>query len=128
VSTGYDLASIRTPSLALIVTRAGNGALLQGYNGTRPATGAAITVQTKLFELTCGTPFGVVSGDTLNWTDPTPASALVTGTWTWWRVVKADGTSFVMDGDSSDFTLSGNQTQAGLPVTLTGLKTVEGNP
>lgn len=128
MSVGYDLASIRTPSLALIVTRAGNAALLQGYNGARPATGAAITTQTKLFEQTCGTPFGVVSGDTLNWTDPTPASALVTGTWTWWRVVKADGTSFVMDGDTSDFTLSGNQTQAGLPVTLTGLKTVEGNP
>lgn len=128
MSFGYDLATIRTPSLALIVTRAGNGALLQGYNGARPATGASITTQTKLFELVCGTPFGVVTGDTLNWTDPTAASALVTGTWTWARVVKADGTSFVMDCDASDFALSGNQTQAGLPVTLTGLKTVEGNP
>ena len=128
MSFGYDLASIRTPSLQLIVTRAGNGALLQGYNGTRPATGAAITTQTKLFELTCGSPFGTVSGATLTWANPTPASALVTGTWTWARVVKADGTTFVMDCDASDFALSGNQTQAGLPVTLTGLTTVEGNP
>lgn len=128
MSVGYDLDSIRTPSLELIVTRAGNGALLRGYDGTRPATGGAITDQTNLFELTCGTPFGVVTGDTLEWANPTPANALVTGTWTWWRVVQADGTTFVMDGDTSDFALSGNQTQAGLPVTLTDLNTVEGNP
>jgi hypothetical protein len=128
VSLGYDLASIRTPSLQLIVTRAGNGALLRGYTGPRPATGAAISTQTLLFEETCGSPFGTVAADVLTITDPTPANALVTGTWDWWRVVKADGTTFVLDGDASDFSLSGNQTQAGQPVTLTGNTIVEGNP
>lgn len=128
MSVGYDLATIRTPSLALIVARSGAGARLRGYDAPRPTTGSAVTTQTVLFDLACGSPFGVVTGDTLDWADPTPASALVTGVWTWWRVTQADGSSFVMDGDTSDFTLSGNQTQAGLPVTLTGLKTVEGNP
>mgnify|MGYP003660508350 CR=1 FL=1 len=128
MAIGYDLASIRTAMLALIVTRAGNGALFRGYNGTRPATGAGITTQTLLFELTCGTPFGTVTDDVLTITNPTPANASVTGSWTWWRVVKSDGTTFVMDGASSDFTLSGTETQAGQPVTLTGLTITEGNP
>jgi hypothetical protein len=128
MAIGYDLASIRTPMLDLIVTRAGNGALLRGYTAPRPATGDAITSQTLLFEETCGTPFGAVAGAVLTITDPTPANAAVTGTWEWWRVVKADGTTFVMDGAASDFTLSGTDTQAGRPVTLTGLTITEGNP
>jgi hypothetical protein len=128
MAIGYHLASIRTPSLALVVTRAGNGALLRGYTASRPTTAAAITTQTLLFELVCGTPFGTVTDDVLTITNPTPANALVTGTWLWWRVVKSDGTSFVMDGAASDFTLSGTETQAGQPVTLTGLTITEGNP
>ena len=125
MAIGYDM-SIRTAMLNDIVTRAGNGALLRGYNGARPATGGATT--TLLFEETCGTPFGVVAGAVLTITNPTPANATVSDTWTWWRVVQSDGTTFVMDGNSSDFTLSGNATQAGQPVTLTGLTITEGNP
>jgi hypothetical protein len=128
MAIGYHLASIRTAMLGLIVTRAGNGALLQGYTAPRPATGAAVTSQTLLFQETCGTPFGSVTGDVLTITNPTPANALVTGTWVWWRVVQSDGTTFVMDGAASDFTLSGTETQAGQPVTLTGLTITEGNP
>ena len=125
MAIGYDM-SIRTAMLNDIVTKAGNAALLRGYDGTRPATGGAVT--NLLFEETLGTPFGVVALDVLTITNPTPANALVSGTWTWWRIVKADGTTFVMDGNSSDFTLSGNATQAGQPVTLTGLTITEGNP
>jgi hypothetical protein len=128
MSTGYDLAGIRTPSLDLIVARAGNAALLRGYNAPRPATGAALSGQTLLFEEVCGAPFGTTTGAVLTITNPTPANALASGQWAWWRVVKADGTSFVMDGDSADFSLSGSNTQAGQPVTLTGLTITEGNP
>lgn len=128
MSIGYDLASIRTPSLQLIVDRAGPGALLRGYDGDRPSTGAPVTTQTLLFELTCGTPFGVVVADVLNIADPSVENAIATGLWTWWRVVKADGTSFVMDGDASEFNASGYVTQTGQSVTLTGNKITEGNP
>ena len=124
----YDLVSIRQARLQLIITRAGNGALLRGYDGARPATGDPVTTQTLLFELTCGTPFGTIAGAVLTMTDPTPANALVTGSWSWWRVVKADGTTFVMDGDPQDFNPSGTGTQAGQPVTLTGNTITEGNP
>jgi hypothetical protein len=125
MAIGYDM-SIRTAMLNDIVTRAVNAALLRGYDGTRPATGGAVT--TLLFEETLGTPFGVSALDVLTINDPTPAVALVSGTWTWWRIVKADGVTFVMDGNSSDFTLSGNTTQAGQPITLSGLTITEGNP
>lgn len=124
----YDLDSIRTPSLQLKVDRAGNGALLRGYTGPRPATGAPITTQTLLFEQVCGSPFGTVVGDVLTMADPTPSNALASDFWVWWRIVKADGTSFVMDGDASDFNPSGYNTQAGKPVTLTGNTITEGNP
>lgn len=126
MALGYDLASIRTASLQLIVTRAGNGALLRGYNGTRPSTGGAAT--TLLFELVCGSPFGSVTADVLTITNPTPANATVADTWTWWRVVQSDGSTFVMDGNASDFSLSGTSTEVGQPVTLTGLTITEGNP
>jgi hypothetical protein len=130
MSISYDATSIRIPHLQSIIDRAGNGALLRGYDGTRPATGAPVTTQVLLFELTCGTPFGTINTGAarLDITNPAAGTALATGLWSWWRVVKADGTSFVMDGDATDFSSPSYVAQVGQPVELTGNSITEGNP
>lgn len=77
----------------------GNGALCRIYDGSRPATGAAITTQTRLAELTLATPPAAsASGGVLTLSSISPDTAAdATGTAAWFRIVKSDGT-FVMDG------------------------------
>lgn len=82
-----------------ITTAAGASALLRFYSGTRPATAGAVT--TLLAELTCNATFApAASGGVLTLNAiTTDSSANATGTATWFRIVKSDGTTFVMDGD-----------------------------
>jgi hypothetical protein len=82
-----------------ITTRAGASALLRIYDGTRPATNGTAT--NKLAELTCNATFAPASaGGVLTLNAITGANALLTGTATWFRIVSAGGTNFVMDGDA----------------------------
>lgn len=90
----------------------GNGAKLRIYTASRPADPAtAITSQTLLAELTCGTPFGTNSSGVLTAGSITSdSSADNSGTAAWFRLLKSDGTTVVMDGDcgtsGSDLNLS----------------------
>lgn len=99
MSLGYPVA-LRNARLQEIIDRAGNGALLRIYDGTRPATGGAVT--TLLAELVCGSPFapapvgGVLTGNAVS----DDASADANGNATWFRVVDSGGTVHVMDGDA----------------------------
>lgn len=132
MAISYD-TTLRDNKLDQISAFAGNGALLRIYDGTRPATGAAITTQTLLAELTCGTPFaGAASGGTLTAnaiSDDTSANA--SGTATWFRVVKSDGTTFVMDGDvgtsGSDLNLDSTSIVAGGTVSVTSFAITDNN-
>lgn len=96
-------ASFRTTRANTVTTRAGNGALLRIYDGTR-ATDAdtAIGAQVKLAELTCASPFapGASSG-VLTASAITTANALATGTATWFRLTDSAGTTTIMDGSVS---------------------------
>jgi len=105
-------ATIRAAMLDAITTAAGNAALLQIYDSTgtgKPATaGGAVTTQQKLVQVTLGTPFaGAASATvdgaavTLTLTDPASVNTAIAGTATWFRIVKADTTTFVMDGTVS---------------------------
>jgi len=98
VALAYD-ASIRNAQVDAITTRAGASALLRIYDGTRPATGGTAT--TKLAELTCNATFAPgASGGVLTLNAiASDTSADATGTATWFRIVKSDGTTFVMDGN-----------------------------
>lgn len=99
MALGFATA-LRTARLDAINTFAGNGALIRLYSGTRPATGGAVT--TLLGELVCNTPFATVSGSTLTVNAIAPDSAAdASGSFTWFRVVKSDGTTFVMDGTAA---------------------------
>lgn len=132
MALAYEAATLRTAMVDAITTRAGNAALLRIYDGTRPATGGAAT--TLLAELTCGTPFaaGAASGVLTLGAITQDSSANATGTATWFRIVKADGTTHVLDGNvgtsGSDLNLTTTAIVITQPVSITSFVITEGNP
>lgn len=123
--------TLRNNQLDEITTRAGNGALLRIYDGSRPATGGTAT--TLLAELTCGSPFaGAASGGVLTANAITQdSSANATGTATWFRIVQSGGSTHVMDGDvgtsGSDLNLDSVSIVAGGEVAVTSFVITGGN-
>jgi hypothetical protein len=131
MAIAYDVVSIRNAMLDTITTRAGASALLRIYDGTRPATGGTAT--TLLAELTCNATFAPAAASgvlTLN-AITQDSSANASGTATWFRIVKADGTSFVMDGNvgtsGSDLNLTTTTIVITQPVSVTSFAITEGN-
>lgn len=126
------LTATRNAMLDAITTSAGASALLRIYSGTRPAT--AGTATTLLAELTCNATFApAASGGVLTLNSITQdSSANATGTATWFRIVKSDGTTFVMDGDvgtsGSDLNLVTTSITATQPVSVTSFVITESNP
>src|SRR5689334_2272930 len=94
-------AAYRNTIADTFTTRAGNAALLRIYSGTQPASAdTALSGNTLLAELTCASPFaGAASGGVLTASAITQdSSADATGTATFFRLVKSDGTTVVADG------------------------------
>jgi len=130
MALAYDV-SIRNSMLDAITTRAGASALLRIYDGSRPATGGAAT--TLLAELTCNATFAPSASSgvlTLN-SITQDSSANATGTAAWFRIVKSDGTTFVLDGSvgtsGSDLNLTTTSIVATQPVNITSFVITEGN-
>lgn len=130
MAIAYSTA-IRNAMLDAITTGAGGSALLRIYDGTRPATGGTAT--TLLAELTCNATFAPsASGGVLTLNSITQdASANATGTATWFRIVKSDGTTHVMDGNvgtsGSDMNLTTVSIVATQPVSVTSFTITAGN-
>ncbi len=125
-------AALRNTMLDTITTDAGASALLRIYNGTRPATGGTAT--TLLAQLTCNATFAPAASAgvlTLN-AITQDSSADNTGTATWFRIVRSDGTTHVLDGNvgtsGSDLNLTTTSIVAGQPVQVTSFTITEGNP
>lgn len=124
-------ATIRNAMLDEITVGAGASALLRIYDGTRPVTGGAAT--TLLAELTCNATFApAASGGVLTLNAITQdSSANATGTATWFRIVKSDGTTHVLDGNVGvsglDLNLTTTSIVAGQPVSITSFTITEGN-
>lgn len=95
---------VRNAQLNAITTFTGGSAILRIYSGTQPSTGGAET--TLLAQLTCNATFApAASGGVLTLNGITAASsAAASGTASWWRLYKSDGTTHVMDGDISTLT------------------------
>lgn len=125
-------ATLRNAKLDAITTFAGNAALVRIYDGTQPATGGTPT--TLLAELTCGTPFAAAAaaGVLTVGTIIQDSSANATGTATWFRVVKADGTTHCIDGtvgtSGADLNLTTTSIVSGQPVQITSFTINDGNP
>lgn len=124
--------NLRNARMDAITTFAGGSALLRIYDGTRPATGGTAT--TLLAELTCNATFApAASGGVLTLNAITQdSSANATGTATWFRIVKSDGTTHVLDGNvgtsGSDLNLTTTSIVATQPVSVTSFVLTEGNP
>lgn len=131
MALAYSTA-IRNAMLDAITTAASGSALLRIYDGTRPATGGTAT--TLLAELTCNATFApAASGGVLTLNSITQdSSANATGTATWFRIVKSDGTTHVLDGNvgtsGSDLNLTTTSIVATQPVSITSFTITEGNP
>lgn len=122
---------LRNNRLNAITSFAGASALLRIYNGTRPATGGTAT--TLLAELACNATFAPAAASgalTLN-AIANDVSADASGTATWARIVKADGTTHVMDlsvGTSgADINLNTVALVAGASVAVTSAVITDGN-
>lgn len=129
MATGYAV-NLRNAQLDAITTFAGNGAKLRVYDGTRPATGGTAT--TLLAEFTLGTPFaGAASAAALSPTLPSNTTGAAAGTATWFRIVKSDGTTHVLDGSAgtsgTDLVLNTATISIGVTVSITGFTISRGN-
>lgn len=123
--------TLRNARADAITTAAGASAKLRIYSGSRPATGGTAT--TLLAELTLNSTFApAASGGVLTLNAITSdTSADSTGTATWARIVKSDGTTFVGDfsvGTSgADINLNTVSIVAGATVAVTSFVLTEGN-
>lgn len=120
-----------------LIAHIGAGAKLRIYNGTPPANiDAALSGNTQLAELTCGTPFapaaagnGVITANPI--TQDSAADA--TGTASFYRIYKADGTTPVLQGTvtatggGGDLELNTVNIVVGGPVAVTSWTLTDGN-
>lgn len=127
------VTNLRNARLDAITTFVGASGKLRIYSGTRPATGGAIT--TLLAELTLNATFApAASGGVLTLNAITQdSSADATGTATWARVFKSDGTTICFDcsvtatGGGGDIQLATTSLVSGAAVSVTSATITEGN-
>lgn len=127
--------ALRNARLDAHTTFAGNAALLRIYSGTPPASAnAALSGNTLLGELVCGSPYApAASGavQTANAISNDP-SADATGTATFYRLYKADGTTVVEQGTAgtsgTDAILNTTSIVAGGPISCSSKTITEANP
>lgn len=124
--------SLRNSRADATATAIGSAGVLRLYTSPRPANvGTAITTQTLLAELTCGSPFApAASGGVLTANSITQdSSANNTGTAAWFRLFTSGGTA-VVDGDvgvtGSDLNLNTTSIVSGGPVQVTSAVFTEG--
>ena len=109
-----------------------NNGYLRLYDGTQPATAnTAVTTQTLLAELRWNaTAFGAASNGVATANAITSdTSADATGTATWFRALKSDGTTVVFDGSvgtsGADLNLNSTAISAGATVSVTAFTYTE---
>lgn len=131
---GYN-ATLRNSRLQKIIDAIDAGpsfGTLEIYDGTQPATGAAITTETKLGILTFSDPCGTVSGGVLTFGTITGEdAALDDGTATWGRILDSDGTfvgDFTVGETSADIIVNSATIVSGGTIDAVGAQTItEGN-
>jgi hypothetical protein len=126
-------AALKNARLDQITTKVGASGLLRIYDGTQPASpDTAISSQVKLAELTCNaTAFaGSASGGVLTASAIASANALASGTASWFRLCKSDGTA-VIDGTAgtsgTDLIIDNTSINSGQNVSVTSLTVTAGN-
>jgi hypothetical protein len=121
--------TLRNNQLNQISSAIGTSGLLRIYSGTRPATGGTVT--TLLAELPLSaTAAPAASGGSVTFNAITAATAVATGTASWFRVTTS-GSAHVIDGDvstsGSDLNLSSTSIVSGGNVSITSFVVAAGN-
>lgn len=128
-TTGYASA-VRNAKLDAITTYVGNAGLLVIYSGTQPATGGA--AGTVLATFTMGTPFAsAASAGVLTVNLPASVNASATGTASWARLFKSNGTTIVADYNvgtsAATIILNSTSLTSGVGVSVTAFTITDGN-
>lgn len=124
MATVFHNATIRTACMNAVVTEAGSGAIGRLYDGTRPAAGGTLSGNTLIAEVTFDTTLGSVTSGVLTvGTITGDTSANNSGTPTFIRIFKSDGTTIVADYPTSGFPAC----TAGQSVDITGMTLTDGN-
>ena len=115
-----------------LITYAGTGSLIKLYTGTQPANAnTALSGNTLLVTLTIAGSFGTDSNGTLTFSTVTDGTAVASGTATFFRIYKSDGTTVVMDGSvgtsSADLVLNTTTIATNDTVAITSGTIVRGN-
>ena len=126
--------TLRNATVDAITTAAGASALLRIYNGTPPANvGTALSGNTLLAELTCNATFAPSASSgvlTLN-SITSDSSADATGTASFFRIYKSDGTTAVLQGtvgtSGEDLNLNTTSIVSGAQVAVTSFTITAGN-
>lgn len=115
-----------------LITYAGSGSIIRLYDGTQPANAnTAISTQTLLVSLTVSGSFGTDSNGTITLGSVTSGTAVASSTATFFRIVKSDGTTVVMDGSvgtsGADMNLNSTTISSGQLVAITAGTIIRGN-
>lgn len=115
-----------------LITYAGSNAIIRLYDGTQPANAnTAISTQTLLVSLTVSGAFGTDSNGTLTFSTVNNGTAVASGTASFFRIVKSDGTTVVMDGSvgtsSADLVLNTTTVATNDTVAISSGTIVRGN-
>ena len=115
-----------------LITYAGSGSIIRLYDGTQPANAnTAISTQTLLVSLTVSGSFGTDSNGTITLGSVTSGTAVASSTATFFRIVKSDGTTVVMDGSvgtsGADMNLNSTVISSGQTVAITAGTFIRGN-
>ena len=126
-------ASLKNARLDQITAKVGASGLLRIYDGSQPANpDTAVTSQTKLAELTCNASAfaGSASGGVLTANAISNANAIASGTASWFRLCKSDGTA-VIDGtvgtSGTDLIIDNTSVNSGQQVSVSSLTITSGN-
>lgn len=124
----------RNAQLNAVNTAIGNAGLLKLYSGSQPTDGdTAVGAQVLLATLTLGSPAaGAASAGALTFNAITSdTNAAATGTAAWFRILKSDGTTKVLDGTAAasgaDLNLNTTAIVAGATVACTSAVLTGGN-
>jgi hypothetical protein len=115
-----------------LITYAGTGSIIRLYDGSQPANAnTAIVSQTLLVSLTIAGGFGTDSNGTITLGAVTSGTAVASGTATFFRIVKSDGTTVVMDGSvgtsGSDLNLNTTTVASSQTVSITAGTIIRAN-
>ena len=115
-----------------LITYAGSGSIIRLYDGTQPTNAnTAISTQTLIVSLTISGSFGTDSNGSITLGSVTNGTAVASSTATFFRIVKSDGTTVVMDGSvgtsGADMNLNSTTISSGQLVAITAGTIIRGN-